>query len=217
MIRTKYSLSNFLISIPRIGGIRKWDGAKKMTIMHILDKYSEKPFNCDASETKKHDKVASPQLSAQFLKTLLSKLPADYKANNYFKLYQEIYQDTKNHADAVLISISRTKFQLLEAIGILKEKNELLAQTLIERNLTLKKLEIRSQIKSIELPLCISNPAAITEDLKENVITDQNRLQSIQDFQQKIRIHPNPKPEDPCIHSKIHLLKDAGTNRIYFC
>ena len=156
---------------------------------------------------------APPHLNARFLKTLITKLPGEYKESNYLKLCREITHDMMALAENIYDSISLSKFQLTEGLNKIGSKFAYLKKIAEERRLTFKRHEIRMNIKDTYLPLCISSPSSIKDILSEANRNGNKKSTAGNEIQEKIKIQP--RLEQGCIHEKFSMMKEL-TISIYF-
>jgi len=189
-----------------------------MTLDYILTKFAEvnsnvnfflilkKPYYLDIKSATRTDKT--PYISSKFLVTLLDQLPDDYKANNYFKLYQEIVEDFKKITENIHNVASATKYQLWDATDTIKAKFEYLREVVEERTLTFKRMKIRQIIKSLKIPLCISSPSTLDRFVNDSTKSGNKKSNAGWESEKKIEI--KLKADQGCIHQKFSMMKELS-------
>jgi len=205
ILKVKYGLRNFLINIKGLRGMAKWGPFGDFNIINILEKYLDKPYYIDPNPVNKGER-APPHLNARFLKTLITKLPDEYKENNYIRLCREISNDMMALAQDVYASISLSRFQLTQGLNKIGSKSSYLKKIAEERRLTFKRHEIRMNIKECVLPLCISSPSSIKDILSEANRNGNKKSTAGNEIQEKIKIQP--RLEQGCIHEKFSMMKE---------
>ncbi len=193
------------MNIKDLRSLKKWGLVDKFNIINILEKNVDKPVYIDPNPVNKGER-APPHLNARFLRALIAKLPEEYQANNYLKLFQEIHSDMKKLAENIFASISLAKFQLIEGLQKIRSKCSYLKKIAEERRLTYKRHEIRYNIKNMYLPICISSPSSIKEILNEANRSGNKKSTAGGEIQEKIKIQP--RLEQGCIHEKFTMMKE---------
>jgi len=206
LIKTKINLINLLTNVKDIKNIFKWSLEPEMTLDYILTKFAEKPYYLDIKSATRTDKT--PYISSKFLVTLLDQLPDDYKANNYFKLYQEIVEDFKKITENIHNVASATKYQLWDATDTIKAKFEYLREVVEERTLTFKRMKIRQIIKSLKIPLCISSPSTLDRFVNDSTKSGNKKSNAGWESEKKIEI--KLKADQGCIHQKFSMMKELS-------
>jgi len=150
-------------------------------------------------------------ISARFLVSTFKKLDKNYTENNYYKLYKEIFEDFKQMADQLDISISTIKLQLLKALDNLKRNCKALEEVNEKKKKALKKTFVREFIKNVKIPLCITSPETM-KNLEDHTKNDKKKSSATTTTPERIEI--TCTDEKGCMHERFAIIRELAAARI---
>jgi hypothetical protein len=137
----------------------------------------------------------------------LRRLDKSYAANNYQKLYSEIFSEFQALTEKLDYSISSVKLQLLKAHDTLKKNCSMLNEINEKKKKAIKKTIIREFIKDTKIPLCITSPSTM------KVITNaQKSAKKPANIPDKIEI--TMRDEKGCIHERFAIIRELAASNI---
>lgn len=144
---------------------------------------------------------------ARFLQSLLTDLPRSYAHNNYYKLYQEIFDEFKKITDNIEASTSKTKTDVLSGIDSLSKQCDYIREVLDERTNTLKRVNFWQLLKTLSVPLCITCPSNMDRE-RFNLNMGGNKKGTWSPDKIEVIV----KIDKGCIHERMSIMRELATS-----
>ncbi len=103
--------------------------------------------------------------------------------------------------------MSAIKYQLLDAIEIMKGKVDYAKEILEEKDLSLRKMIIKQTIRTLRIPLCVSSPSTLEKFMNEN---KGGVKKSNAGWESEKKIEIKLKADQGCIHEKLSMMKELS-------
>lgn len=148
---------------------------------------------------------------------MLKELDPSYISNNYYKLYQEIFQDFKTIASKLDFSISSIKLQLLRAYDALNRNYVSLKEVNEKKKKAIKKAMVRDFIKQTKIHLCITSPST-ARTLGNSYKAPNSKKGSMipgSDKPLPDKIELNIRDEKGCIHERFAIIRELAASKIF--